>query len=97
MPDCIREGRIDKRPHYRLHKGAIEREVCLRNAIHGGEAPLIGCAIAAKRTDVVERSRLAAHHPIAGHEVGTGARLSLRFKNRLIEAGRQRVDEIDVA
>jgi hypothetical protein len=93
----IGQTRIDQRPHDRLHEGAIEREVGFRHAVDRRETALVGNTIAAKRTDVVERSRLAAHHPIAGHEVRTGGCLGLRFENRLIETGRQRIDQIDIA
>ena len=50
-----------------------------------------------KRADIVERSRLAAHHPIPGREIGVGCVPGLALEHRLVEAGRQCIDQVDIA
>src|SRR5262245_60190918 len=97
VPDRLGEGRVDQRSHKRLHEGAIKRKVCLRDAVDRSETALVGCAIAAKRTDVVESPRLTAHHPIAANHVGIGGGVGLGFENRLVETRWQRIDQINVA
>ena len=65
---CIHsaDGRVDQRANHRLRECAIEREIDLGNPGSGREPALVGRIVAAERADVVERPRLAAHHPIAG-------------------------------
>ena len=96
---CIHSasGRADERANDRLREGAVEREIDLRHAGGGREAALVGRIVAAERANIVERPRLAAHHPVAGHEIGIGRVLGLGLEHRLVEAGRQRVDQVDVA
>ena len=60
----------DRGAHERLHERAIEREIDLRHPRGGREPALVGRIVAAQRADVVERPLLAAHHPVAGHEIG---------------------------
>ena len=97
LPDRLGETRVHQRTHDRLHEGSIKREVCLRDAIDRGEAALIGRAIAAKRTDVVESPLLTAHHPIAADHVGAGRGVGLGLESRLVETRWQRLDQTDVA
>ena len=89
-----------RRRHRRLDPGLqerpVEREVDLRQSCRSLKAPLVGEIVAAQRADVVERAGLAAHHPLAGHEVGVVNRLALRRQHRLVEPGRQDVDQVDV-
>ena len=85
-----------RRADHRLGEGAVEREVDLREPGRGGEAALVLEVVAAERADVVERPRLAAHDPLAGDEFGVLDRLALRLEHRLVEAGRQHVDQVDV-
>src|SRR5262249_1085872 len=61
------------------------------------ETSLVRSIVAAERPNIIERPRLAAHHPVPGDEVWTRRVLHLRFEYRLIEAGRQNVDKIDIA
>ena len=96
---CIHSasGELTMRANHGLRKCAVEREIDLGNAGGGREAALIGRIVAAERANVVERPRLAAHHPVAGHEIGVGRVLGLALEHRLVEAGRQRVDQVDIA
>ena len=41
--------------------------------------------------------RLAAHHPVAGREIRIGGVVGLALEHRLVEAGRQHIDQVDVA
>ena len=90
------ERRRDHGADRRLGEGAVEREVDLREPGGGLELALVGEVVAAERADVVEGAGLAAHHPFAGDEVGVVDRLALRRQDRLVEAGRQDVDQVDV-
>ena len=83
--------------HERLHEGAVECEIGLRNAGRSRKAAFVRRIVAAKRTNIVKRSRLAAHHPLAGHEVRISSIPAFRLKHRFVEPRRQHVDEIDVA
>ena len=61
---------LDERANERLHECAVEREVGLGHSRGGCEPPLVGRIVAAERADVVQRPCFAAHHPIAGREIG---------------------------
>src|SRR5262249_47442306 len=93
-PLCQR--RVHECPNERLRKGAVKREVGFRYASGGGEPSLIGRIISAKRADIVQRSFLAPHHPTAGRKIRIGSISSLGLEHRLVETGRQRVDQVDV-
>ena len=93
----IRERVADQRSHKGLCKGAIERKVYLGNARGGREAALVRNVVAAECADVVERSCFAAHDPISQREIGVGGFCRLVLENRLIEARRQRIDQVDIA
>ena len=96
---CIhsRQRRVDERANHGLRKRAIEREIGLRYAGGGREPALIGRIVAAERSNVVERPGLAPHHPIAGGEIGVGRVPGLALEHRLVETGRQGVDQVDIA
>ena len=83
--------------HERLSERPVEGKIDLGHARRRCESALVVGIIAAERPDVVERSRLAAHDPLAGNEVGAGCRCGLRLEHRLVESGRQDVDQVDVA
>ena len=93
----FRQRRAHERANDRLRERAVEGEIDLGNAGGGREPALVGRIVAAERSDVVERPRLAPHHPIAGREIGVGRVLGLGFEHRLVEAGRQGVDQVDIA
>ena len=80
-----------------LHEFLVGREIDLRDALGGREAPLVLGRIAAHGADVVERPRLAAHDPLADGKIGTGGVAALGLERRFIEPGRQHVDQIDIA
>ena len=61
------------------------------------ETAIVRRVVTAKRADVVERSHFTAHDPIADHEIGTRGLLALRLEHSLIKAGRQGIDQIDIA
>src|ERR671910_3107718 len=97
LPQRVRERRRGHGAHHRLREGAVEREVDLGYPCGRGEAAFVRGVVTAERADVVERARLAAHHPLAGNEVGPDRVLRLRLEHRLVEARWQHVDEVDVA
>src|SRR6516164_1932080 len=84
-------------PNDRLHEGAVKREIYLRNARRRFEAALVSHVIASQRTNIVQRSRLAAHDPIAAGEVWIGRVRPLVLQDRLVEAGWQSIDQINIA
>src|SRR6476646_6132013 len=93
----FRQRRADKCADNRLHKRAIESEIDLGQARRRCEPALVADVVATERANIIERSRLATHDPIAGHKVLADRVLSLALEHRLIEAGRQGIDQIDVA
>ena len=80
-----------------LHKLAIVGKIDLRHAGGGRKAPLIFEAVAAHRSDVVERALLAAHDPLSGRHIRIGRIGGFGLKRRFIESGWQHIDQIDVA
>ena len=92
----LNDRRVRQGAHDRPGVGAVERQVDLGHAGGGLELALVGEVVAAEGADVVERARLAAHHPFAGDEVGVVDRLALRGQHRLVEARREHVDQVDV-
>ena len=61
----FREVRRNHLPHDGPDEGAVHRPICLGDFRGRGKTPLVRGVVAAERTDVVERSRLASHHPLA--------------------------------
>ena len=80
-----------------LHELPVGREIDLRDALGGREAALVLRRIAAHGADVVQRARLAAHHPLPDGEIGIVRLVALGLERRLVEAGRQHIDQVDVA
>src|SRR5262245_66220785 len=83
--------------HDRLRKGAVESKICLRYLGDGRKAAIICCVVSTQFANVFERSRLAAHHPVAGYEIGIGRAVNLALQYRLVETGRKRLDELNIA
>ena len=88
---------LTQRPHDGLSKGAIERKIYFGNARGRRKTALIRHVVAAERADIVQRPCFASHHPVSEREIGVGGFRGLVLKHRLIEAGRQRIDQIDIA
>ena len=93
----LRQRGAHQRANQRLRKRTIEREIGLGYTGGSGEAALIGRIVTAERSDILERPRLAAHHPLAGREIGVGGILGLVLEHRLVEPGRKRIDQVDIA
>ena len=93
----LRESRVDCRFHERLKERAVKGEIGLRNLGNGREHALVFRLMAAKRADVVQGSWIAMHDPIPGYEIGMGRAVGLAFEAGFVKAGRQDVDEVDVA
>ncbi len=72
-------------------------EIDLGHALGCGETPFVLGRIAAHGADVIQRPGFAAHHPLPDGEIGIRGIRVLGLESRLIEAGRQYVDQVDVA
>ena len=92
----LRHRRIGERAHERLGEGTVEREIDLRNSGRGSKAAIVRRIVSAERADVVERPFLAAHDPVAARQIRVHRIGALALEGRLIEAGRQHVDQVDV-
>ena len=80
-----------------LHEGAVEAEIDLGDSRRRCKPALVFLAVAAERTDIVERARFEAHEIVAADQVRRlVVRLLLRH-HRLVEARWQDFDQIDVA
>src|SRR5262249_16211136 len=75
----------------------VESKVCLGYLGDGREAAIICCVVSTQFANVFERSRLAAHHPVAGYEIRIGRAVNLALQYRFVETGRKRIDEINIA
>src|SRR4029077_6538854 len=89
--------RPDKASNNRLRKGAVQRQISFGYTCGCLKSPLITQIVAAERPDVLECARLTAHDPFTGNEISIDRVCLLFDENRLVEARRQRVDEINVA
>src|SRR5262245_11624435 len=63
----------------------------------GRKPSLVRRVVAAECADIIECPGLASHHPFARGEIRAGGVLGLGLEHRLVETGRQGVDEIDIA
>jgi hypothetical protein len=88
---------VGQHANHGLGERAVEREVRLGNASSGREPALVGGVVATERADVVQGPRFAPHHPISGREVRVDRIPSLGFEYGLVEPGRQRIDQVDIA
>src|SRR5262249_13846377 len=78
-------------------EGAVKGKIGLGHGGGGRETALIRRIIAAERADVVQGPCFAPHHPLSGREIRIGRVLGFGLEYRLVEPGRQRVDQVDVA
>ena len=79
-----------------LGEGAVERQVDLRQPRRCRKAALVLEVVTAKCADVFEGTRLEAYHPFASDELRVHDRFALWLEDRLVEAGRQHVDQVDI-
>ena len=96
-PHLLGHGRRCHGPYHRLRKGAVECEIDFRDPRRRGEPAFVGRIVTAEGADVVQGTRLATHHPIARNEIGADGIPALRLEHGLVQAGREDVDQVDVA
>ena len=87
---------VDEGPDEGLEQGAVQAEIDLRHPPHGGEAAFVLGVGLDDGPDVVQGARLEAHDPVAADQVRIGRVGRLRRHHRLVQAGRQHVDQVDV-
>ena len=80
-----------------LHELPVSREIDFRDALGGREAPLVLRRIAAHGADVVERARLAPHHPLPDRKIVIGGVGAPGLEGCFVEPGRQHIDQVDIA
>ena len=79
-----------------LEELPVGSEIDFRDALGGRKAPLVLGRIAAHGPDIIQRPRLAAHHPLPDGEIGIRGLVALGLESCLIKTGRQYVDQIDI-
>jgi hypothetical protein len=89
------DGGRDHGAHPGLHEGAVEREVDLGEPRRGREAPLVLRSLppSARMSSSVRGSHRITQSPVTRSGL---SRLAARLQDRLVEPGRQDVDEVDV-
>src|ERR1044072_8844520 len=92
----LRQRWVHERANDRLRKLAVNGKIGLRHPRGRRETPLIRRIVAAERADVIQRSRLTAHEPLSGCKLGVRGVLALALEYRLVEPGRQRIDQVDI-
>ena len=97
LPHPIRQRRVDQSTNSGLRKCAVQGEIGLGNSVGGRKATFVCRVVAPERSDIVECPRFAAHDPVAADEIGICRIRALGFKGRFVKAGRQRIDQVDVA
>ena len=90
-------SRVRQRADRRLNKRAIEIQIDFRQTRRCRKAPVVFGIVSAHRGDIVERPCFAAHHPLAADQVATGRAVRFLFEDRLVESGRERIDQVDIA
>src|SRR6516225_7966319 len=93
----LRQLGVHQRTNDRLDERAVKGKVGLGHAVGGRKTALIRRIVAAEGADVVQGPCFAPHHPISGREIWIGRILGFGLEYRLVEPGRQRVDQVDVA
>jgi hypothetical protein len=93
----FRQRGADHAADHGLRKRPVECEIDVGNACRGRKPALVRRVVAAEGANVVQRPRFATHHPVAGHQFGAGGVLAPGLEHGLVEAGRQRIDQIDIA
>ena len=81
----------------RLHEGAIEAKVDLRESRDGCEFAVVSGIVAAVGPNVVKRSRLEADELIALDQIVGLFGIAPRSYDGFVKARRQYVDQIDIA
>src|SRR5689334_11292120 len=81
----------------RLYESTIKRQVGPRHAVNRGEAAIVRHVVDAQCANVVERSQLASHDPVAGSEIRIDTFTGPTLELGLVETRRERVDQIDIA
>src|ERR1700684_2809328 len=87
----------DERTDHWLHKRSIKRMIDLGHSRNSRKAALVRGIVAPERSDVIERSRFTAHQPIAAHKLWICDFSGPRFKDRFVQARRERINQVDVA
>src|SRR5262245_49286543 len=85
------------RPNQRGGESAIECKIDLGNACRGRKPPLVRRIIAAECSNITQSPPLAPHNPITRNEVGADRVSRPRLEDGLIQARRQRINEVNVA
>ena len=89
-------GRRDHRPHPRLHEAAIQPEMDVRQMRHRRKAPVALRVRLHDGPDVRHTASLDRHHVIAVDQLAVRRVGGLVCDLRLIDAGGQHVDQVDV-
>ena len=85
-----------ERPNKRLQQRAIQAEIDLRHAPHGREPALVLGVGLDDGPDVIQGALLEADDPVAADEFRMDRVRGLAGHHRLVQTGRQHVDQIDV-
>jgi hypothetical protein len=93
----LRQGRVDQSANCRLGKGPVKGKIDLRNAGGCGEPALIGRVVTTECSDIVQSPCLTSHHPVSSNKIGIDRITGLVLKHGFVEAGRQGIDQIDIA
>ena len=90
-------GGADHGAHQRLHEGAIEREIDLGDARRVAKRRSSAASLppSARMSSSVRASQRITQSPVTRSGLAVSSRL--RLEHRLVEAGRQHVDQIDIA
>ena len=79
------------------HERSIEAEIDVGYARRRGKAALVLLAVAPERADVLQSSAYEADQVVSRHEVRRGVDIALGRQHGFVEAGRQHIDQIDIA
>ena len=93
----LREAVVGPTAHPRLNERPVKAEIDLGHPRSCSEPPLVLLIVSTQSSDVVERSRFEADEIVALDQIHARIFCILWRHHRLVEAGRQHVDEIDVA
>ena len=92
----VRRGLVARGPHGGLHIGAVEAEIDARKLRHRGEAPVLLLAAADDHADVVQVAAGEARDVVRLHQLRPRLVRQPPLQLRLVEPGRQHVDQVDV-
>ena len=88
---------VGERPDPGLQERAVQSEIDLGDPRDRRELPFVLEVVAPERPDGVEVAPLGSHEVVAGDEIGGRIVRVLRRHHCLVEAGREHVDQVDVA